>query len=213
MKNLLIPIIAQLQKKRPIFHSEADLQHALAWELHKQHPDAEIRLEYPINQARRTYLDMWIVFPDGQKLALELKYKTRRIQLEADSEKFILANHSAHDCGRYDALRDIQRIEEIVQADKEVFGAVLFMTNDSAYWEPPRTLDTMDASFRIHDESTLSGTRQWAAHTGAGTMKGREAAINIHGKYTVQWQEYSSFERQTGSRFRFFLLPINMTKK
>lgn len=37
--------ISSLGRKRPIFHSEADLQHALAWEIHLALPDAAVRLE------------------------------------------------------------------------------------------------------------------------------------------------------------------------
>lgn len=37
-----------LSEKRPIFHSEADFQFALAWEIQKEYPKANVRLEYPI---------------------------------------------------------------------------------------------------------------------------------------------------------------------
>lgn len=35
-------ILSRLAKKRPIFHSEADFQHALAWEVRGMHVDADI---------------------------------------------------------------------------------------------------------------------------------------------------------------------------
>src|SRR5580693_223840 len=38
-------IIQSLRKQRSIFHSEADFQHALAWELHLDNPSAHVRLE------------------------------------------------------------------------------------------------------------------------------------------------------------------------
>ncbi len=37
--------LGRLSAVRPIFHSEADFQHALAWTIQLQHPDATIRLE------------------------------------------------------------------------------------------------------------------------------------------------------------------------
>ena len=37
--------MAALARVRPLFHSEADFQHAFAWQLHSAHPDARIRLE------------------------------------------------------------------------------------------------------------------------------------------------------------------------
>lgn len=37
--------MARLAARRPIFHSEADFQHAFAWQVQIDHPDARIRLE------------------------------------------------------------------------------------------------------------------------------------------------------------------------
>ncbi|GIQ70102.1 hypothetical protein DUZ99_18335 [Xylanibacillus composti] len=39
-------ILAELAKERPVFSSEADFQHALAWHIHTYDPHAKIRLEY-----------------------------------------------------------------------------------------------------------------------------------------------------------------------
>jgi hypothetical protein len=80
--------VAQLMRclasKRPIFHSEADFQHALAWELHIGCPDIRVRLEVP-HQAldESQHLDLWL--PD-LKIAIELKYKTRPISVEFRGE-------------------------------------------------------------------------------------------------------------------------------
>jgi hypothetical protein len=35
-------LLGQLATTRPIFHSEADFQHQLAWDIHTSHPDSEI---------------------------------------------------------------------------------------------------------------------------------------------------------------------------
>lgn len=45
-------LLNQLALKRPIFHSEADFQHTLAWEVHLSHPAAEVRLERPVKLER-----------------------------------------------------------------------------------------------------------------------------------------------------------------
>jgi hypothetical protein len=37
--------LPSLSRERPIFHSEADFQHALAWHIHPRHPDTRVRLE------------------------------------------------------------------------------------------------------------------------------------------------------------------------
>jgi hypothetical protein len=52
-------LMADLAAERPLFHSEADFQFALAWLIQRQHPEATVRLEYkPLYVARRGYLDL-----------------------------------------------------------------------------------------------------------------------------------------------------------
>jgi hypothetical protein len=48
-------VLTALAKQRPIFHSEADFQHAIAWEIHKHLPRASVRLERPIASLLRGY--------------------------------------------------------------------------------------------------------------------------------------------------------------
>ena len=69
-------LLATLANKRPVFHSEADFQHALAWELQLLYPNVNIRLEYrPPGFDRRNYMDIWVIDED-KAIAVELKYKT-----------------------------------------------------------------------------------------------------------------------------------------
>ncbi|MDE2142791.1 MAG: hypothetical protein KGJ84_10300 [Elusimicrobia bacterium] len=76
-------LMAELAIKRPLFHSEADFQHALAWEIRSRLPDAKIRLEYRPSGFDRMYVDMWVVLADGTPFAIELKYKTRAFSYES----------------------------------------------------------------------------------------------------------------------------------
>ena len=73
-----------LSKSRPIFHSEADFQHAFAWQIHERLPDCQVRLEYnPLPaQKKRMYLDIWV---QSLKVAIKLKYPTRKLDLEWES--------------------------------------------------------------------------------------------------------------------------------
>ena len=72
-----------LSERRPIFHSEADFQHALALRIHQSNEAARIRLEYRLSQ--REYLDLWVQ-DDACALAIELKYTTRKLSVEHDAE-------------------------------------------------------------------------------------------------------------------------------
>jgi hypothetical protein len=109
------PTTPALAAKRPVFHSEADFQHAFAWEIHQHLPDAYVRLEYrPALLPTRAYVDVWVV--DGnQTLAIELKYKTAPLSVQLDDgEKFDLMSQGAQDLGRYDFVRDLWRLEQVL---------------------------------------------------------------------------------------------------
>lgn len=83
----LSDIMRRLALVRPVFHSEADFQHALAWQIHVEYPDAQIRLEYRPFAERKMYIDLWCVLND-QLTAIELKYPTKRLSSVVRSEQF-----------------------------------------------------------------------------------------------------------------------------
>jgi len=54
-------ILAKLALRRPVFHSEADFQHAIAWELQLADPKAHIRLEKQVAaEGSRVHLDLLV---------------------------------------------------------------------------------------------------------------------------------------------------------
>lgn len=199
-------LMATLAGRRRIFHSEADFQHALAWQLHEAAPDTKIRLEvdaFP-DQDRRRALDIWLPV-DG--IAIELKYVTRKLELDHDGESFALRTHRAQDTRRYDFLLDIQRLEAMRSNGCRVGYAVL-LTNDSSYWTVPVVRDTQDADFRIHEGRNISGELAWAERAGPGTVKGRESPINLRGSYPLSWQDYSTFHGRPYGMFRYLAVTV-----
>ncbi len=72
--------MAQLAEERPVFHSEADFQHAFASRLHLERPDARIRLEARARAGVR--LDLLAAL-DSWRVAIEFKYLLRRLVVEA----------------------------------------------------------------------------------------------------------------------------------
>lgn len=127
-------ILQSLAALRPIFHSEADFQHTLAWELQKRYPEASLRLEYPIETLDAIMcLDILFALPT-KAFAIELKYKTRRLACTANNEQFYLRNHGAQDIGRYEVIKDIQRLETMQRVRPNTKGCLIFLTNDSSYW-------------------------------------------------------------------------------
>jgi len=201
-------MLVNLSQKRPVFHSEADFQHALAWEIHNCFSDCAMRLEFkPPHIKSRIYADVWIS-NSSSIAAIELKYKTRRLSVKVANETFDLLNQSAQDIGRYDFIKDIQRLEQITSGKKDIKGYAILLTNDSSYWSEPRGM-TVDANFRINEGRTLSGELCWGDKASDGTMRGREKPILLKGVYNVIWNDYSELTGSTYNKFRYLLIEIN----
>lgn len=201
-------IVKVLKNERPVFHSEADFQHALAWEIHRHHPSAGIRLE--TNQGavnRREYIDV-LVRDDATTYAIELKYKTRQLDVALNGEQFQLLNQGAQDIGRYDFIKDIVRLERFVASRPGATGYAIFLTNDVTYWKETKRLATADTMFRIHENRILKGELRWSEATGAGTMKGRENPLALNGSHPIQWVDYSEVAGRGGRTFRYVLLEV-----
>ena len=200
-------IMGALAEQRPVFHSEADFQHALAWAVREVRPDLKVRLEYRPPDFGRRYVDVWLAGRGGA-MAVELKYFTRRLECSAGGEGFSLLDQGAQDLGRYDFLKDVQRLEELVSLHPDCTGVAVALTNDSGYWTPPRTDTTVDAAFRINEGRRVRGTLSWADHTGAGTMSGRTSPISLRGDYVTRWAEYSLVSAPRSARFRYLSIEV-----
>jgi hypothetical protein len=201
--------ILALAKKRPVFHSEADFQHALAWEIHQVLPAASVRLELPIQVGSHLFhVDTWVEH-QGAVMAIELKYKTRALSVRVGTEQFTLKNQSAQDIGRYDFLKDVQRLEQIVGDRQNCDGYAVLLTNDSAYWTNSPSGNTVDADFRIHDGRRLDGMLRWDANASVGTMKDREQPIVLRDRYMIKWVAYSKPSPSSYGDFRFAVLRIS----
>ncbi len=99
--------LGTLRQSRPVFHSEADFQQALAWVIHLSDPPARVRLETrPVPGMR---LDLLVWRPDlNRYLALELKCLTAAWSGEVNGEQFGLVSQGAQDIRAYDVLKDLR---------------------------------------------------------------------------------------------------------
>lgn len=200
--------LLSLSNKRPIFHSEADFQFALAWEIRSRYPDALIRLEYRPAVSSRISIDITIFYL-GKTIPIELKYKTAKLKYTIRTEEFNLKYQSAQDIGKYDCLKNIKRIEDLkTQLENFSAGYTIWLTNDSSYWNPPVKTDTLYNEFSIHHLSQKHGKMSWASHAGSGTTKGRESSIDLTGNYEIYWKSYSNINVPQGI-FKYALLKIS----
>jgi hypothetical protein len=196
--------VEELRRERPIFHSEADMQHALAWVAHRSDPALQVRLE--TRPAPGVRLDLLLSRPElGTHLVLELKYLTSPWAGDVSGEHYELLSQGAQDIRAYDVVKDIARVERFVGDKPGWSGAVLVLSNDPSYWKRPGHGRATNAdAFRIYEGNQLTGSRAWGTRTG-GTMKGREAPIELAGNYPCSWSEYYTLP---GSRGPFRLLSF-----
>lgn len=199
--------LCELSAERPVFHSEADFQHALAWKLRERHPDAYLRLEYRPFSDERVSVDIWMRTAEAAA-AIELKYFTRKANVEVAGEHFNLRDQSAQDIRRYDFVKDISRLERIVAHHEDVSGHVILISNDSSYWSHSANRSTADAAFRIHEGSDLTGLLKWSELASAGTMRSREAVLHVQGRYVSAWNDYSEVPNERFGKFRYLLVDI-----
>ncbi|EYT49293.1 hypothetical protein [Brachybacterium muris] len=205
----VLEAFSALRAARPVFHSEADFQHALAWEMQRRCESWRVRLETAIslqaNPTRRIHLDLHIRDPrDGTSVAVELKYPTAELEVDDEHEEYRLASQGAQDLIRYDVLKDIGRIEQLVSEGKATSGIAILLTNDPLYWQAPKHGRPTNAdAFRLHQGLTISGCLDWGPATGDGTKsRERNAAIELHGTYLLDWKDYSRLDGDRG-RFRY----------
>jgi hypothetical protein len=196
-------ILAELSDERPVFHSEADFQFALAFKIQQLYPQLAVRMEKTeIVNNERFRVDVF-AYNNGRVALMELKYPTRglRVQVhlaEDEYETYNILNQAAHDLHRYDFLKDIQRLELLVERrtlkGHSAVGYAILLTNDSLFWEKPARDGVIDYAFRLHEGRTIAGGEalQWDERAGDGTKRGREEPITLRGDYTFRWRRYSN---------------------
>lgn len=198
-------VMERLRRRRPVFHSEADLQHGFARVLWELVPEVESRLEVPQRRSDRTeYLDLLCTGPEAGT-CVEFKYFTRRWEGVAGdpSEPYALRAHAATDLARLHFVRDITRLERFcVRTDRN--GLALMLTNEPALWTPPAPGDrtTRDHEFRIHAGNELTGTRLWAK----GAYEPNTCVLG--GTYPLVWDAYSK-QDGPGGEFRYLAVFVS----
>lgn len=209
MKFDIKEILKKLFKERPIFHSEADFQFALAWKIKELNPESKIRLEMRSdNFDRKEYLDI-LVELDNKKYPIELKYKTKKLDYEwndkDDKEKFNLSNQGAQDNGRYDFIKDISRIERIV--DSISIGYAIFLTNDKSYWEASKNVEQsgyVDFRLDTNKQYLKNGKLKWGENITHSVNSGRKNELNLNGKYKLEWNN-----TENELEFKYLLVEVN----
>lgn len=160
-------VLISLAKERPIFHSEADFKHSLACKLQQKFPCVDVFIEFPVELKRRVYIDIWLEYKNKSKLiAIELKYRSKRVETHIRDMCYNLKDHGAQDEGRYGFVNDIKRLEKLASEykDKNFTGYAILLTNDRTYWSQPDNSNSSgaaDSAFRLHEGRILEGRLKW----------------------------------------------------
>jgi hypothetical protein len=205
----LVDVLTRTAAVRPVFHSEADFQHHLAWVIRDMDPQVGVRLETRPLPNMPLQLDLLLSRrASSERVAVELKYSTRKLIADYEGERFHLRDHAAQDVRRHDVVKDIERIELLVKSGVVDSGWVLALTNDRGYWNAAKR-DTVDAAFRIHEGRQLTGRLEWAAGTANGTKASREHHLELTGQYTLTWLPYSNLTDGPAGTFRILAVHVS----
>ncbi|MEY9849749.1 hypothetical protein ABH940_006861 [Streptacidiphilus sp. BW17] len=202
----LSAVMAELTAVRPVFHSEADLQHAFSRVLWKLAPEVECRLEVQQTASGDVeHLDLLCIGP-SQRTAVEFKYVKRAwngtLAAGPAQEQYVLKSHGAPDLARRDFVFDVARLERFCDRPDQN-GLALMVTNEPALWvEPkPSRKQPRDHEFRLHEGGELAGTLLW----GGGDYTPNTRVLR--GTYPLRWRPYS-LQPGTNGAFRYLALFI-----
>lgn len=200
-----IAALEDLKIHRPVFHSEADFQHALAWELQRRAPEAKLRLESkPFQGTGKEYLDIRFSGLEDDIL-IELKYKTRAANLAWKDEEYRLENHGAQPISRALFWHDVERLERFVHKTGSR-GVAIFLTNEQSYWTFPKRAGSFDEAFRTFDGRHVTGSLAWHPEAGATMRTQGKGDANLRGEYALTWRNYSRVGEET---FRYLALRVS----
>lgn len=206
----IIRLMSELSIERPVFHSEADFQHALAIKLQQKFENLySIRLERRISVNNDNfYVDIFMIgMGENKSIAIELKYKTSKLIFTKDQEDFLLKDQSANDLGRYHFREDIYWLEKLKEQHTIEKGFAIFLTNDQKYWDFPAHLSNNinDKEFRIHENSIITKEANWV---GNADWTEKHGPLKLAKEYVCKWDDYSSLGTDQNQKFRFLFLEI-----
>jgi hypothetical protein len=208
MTHLIVDALRSLAIRRPVFWSEADLQFELAGELKRLNSKMDIRLERVFNvRSKLIHVDMCVMSGDG-KWVVELKYRKAKLSTTVCGENFVLTDQSAEDTARYDFLKDVARIEDLMSDARVEGGVAILVTNSPRFWTEPRSENVNDFQFRLHQDRPITGRLGWAKKAAAGTTKGRSEDIKLQGTYVMSWEGYSDLDCDGPGEFRFLAVEV-----
>ncbi len=201
----IMNILKELSIKRPLFHNEKDFQFEFALLL--QQKGYKIRLETYTGKenGKRRYIDLIAIDEEKQDCYLfEFKYKTLDKQVIIDNEIYDFFNHAARDLGSYAFLKDVQRIEKLINNNvfgyKVKEGYAIFLTNDLGYLKGFKK-NSLCYNYGLDEGKVFEPNNTIRFLIPNGKEKGDTCIshldeISFKNKYKVMWKDYSKYLKQ-----------------
>jgi len=204
MRAAIQECLSALADQRPVFHSEADFQFAFAWKIREQNPEYSVRLAVPLGKTENAHID--VLIKAKEKVGVEVKYHKSGLTTTVNSESFVFTGTAPRDVARYGFLKDIERLEKFVP-DFCASGFALMLTNDARLWADPGIARRIDREFDLSEQHILTGKLNWAEQASPGSRLGGDKGIQLKGRYTCNWQEFSRVDGKNG-QFRYLLIEV-----
>jgi len=201
-----------LSARRPIFHSEADFQLALAMVMSEDVRVSRIRLERrialrePLRDRAHVNVDV-VARLDGQPVALELKYPKRKLECTAfadgELEDFELPE-GAYDVDAPEFWHDAARVERLI-AESEIAAGAAVMLSNYVLWEPERLMGTRSKAheFAVYNMRVVQAGQSLAWRDATAAVD--TGPVRLNNEYRCVWRPYSTVG-ECNTEFRYLVL-------
>lgn len=187
-------ILQDFASQWKLFSNERQFQLELAWALKEK--GYTVFLEVLEDSEEKNYIDLIIKVTDTEYIAIELKYTTKQKRMNYNVNGRIVPMYAqgAGDVRRFDYLKDVQRIEKLLQKEdalgltkaKIVSGYAIIMTNDS--YSKKVGEDTGYREVTLYEGRVFSANETMRLH-----IKGYEDRVPVclSNEYVCNWENYN----------------------
>lgn len=226
LRSMIKDCIDGFATKGVVFSNEAQFQFALAWNLKEKLTEIkmknfEILLEHLVRIGDKKYYIDILIRIENKLYPIELKYKNaaKNLTYISNGRKYHTFNQGAEDCGSYDFLNDIMRLELLTDKNVQIIsdctvqsGFAIMMTNDHLYKRAPLTKTNGDhycwEQFFLTDKKLIKGTLNWIDKNARtinepgelyekirktyGEARAKPITLKNEEGYRLDWQPYGS---------------------
>lgn len=100
-----------LAQRRPLLRPYVDFDQSLAVEIQRRYPEASVRQMNPLGGSWKVL----VVQLSAEQICAKPRYHTAALYCTVNGKTFRLKNQAAQDVIRCNVLRDLMRVEQLVQ--------------------------------------------------------------------------------------------------